>query len=182
MLIFYVFQQQRKTLFHRISAMLFVLRGGAGRASRLRANAHRLRDCQVSYRAIFATYCALFVAYSINVYTSGTDAPHVNPMSAQGRHGQLLFQEHNCVACHQFYGLGGYMGPDLTNVISNRGPAVARAFMASGTRAMPNFNLTDEELDALVAFLEFVDQTGTYPVEDFDITWFGTVAQTDDPR
>jgi nitric oxide reductase subunit C len=136
----------------------------------------------VSYRAIFATYCVLFVAYSINVYTLGTDAPHIEPMSEQGQHGKQLFRDHNCVACHQFYGLGGYMGPDLTNVISNRGPAYARAFIASGTRSMPNFGLNDEELDALVTFLEFVDQTGRYPAEDYDVTWFGTVAETGDSR
>ena len=136
----------------------------------------------VSYRAVFATYCVLFVVYTANVYTSGTDAPHVEPMSEQGHHGKQLFQKHNCVACHQFYGLGGYMGPDLTNVISNRGPAYARAFIASGTRAMPDFGLNDEELDALVAFLEFVDQTGRYPAENYDVTWFGTVAESGESR
>ena len=73
------------------------------------------------------------------------------PISPAADRGRQLYQEHNCVACHQFYGLGGYMGPDLTNVISNRGAAYARAFMAAGTQAMPNFNLRDEELDALDA-------------------------------
>ena len=74
------------------------------------------------------------------------------------------------------------MGPDLTNVISNRGGAYARAFMAAGTLAMPNFALNDEELDALVAFLQFVDSTGTYPLQNYEVSWFGTVAQEDDPR
>lgn len=104
------------------------------------------------------------------------------PISPAADRGRQLYQEHNCVACHQFYGLGGYMGPDLTNVISNRGAAYARAFMAAGTQAMPNFNLSDEELDALVAYLEFVDKTGTYPPENFEVKWYGVVAQEDDPR
>lgn len=123
-----------------------------------------------------------FVFYSAYVYTTGTEAPHLSPMSDEARHGQDLFQEHNCIACHQFYGLGGYMGPDLTNVTSRFSPAYARAFIASGTARMPNLNLAEDEVDALVSYLEFVDTTGTYPPQDFEVKWYGTVAQADDPQ
>ena len=124
--------------------------------------------------------CLAFIPYSAYVYTRGTEASHVGPITAEARHGQQLFQAHNCVACHQFYGLGGYMGPDLTNVISNRGPDYARAFLMSGTQRMPNFNLNETELDALVAYLEFVDTTGKYPLVDYRVDWFGTVVQNDE--
>ena len=136
----------------------------------------------INKRAMMATLCVSFVIYTTHIYTSGTEAGHLAPPSDEAARGQELFQENNCIACHQFYGLGGYMGPDLTNVISNRGAAYARAFMSAGTQAMPNFNLNDSELDALVAYLEFVDQTGTYPPENFEVKWFGVVAQEDDPR
>ncbi len=98
------------------------------------------------------------------------------------RRGAEVYQQYKCVACHQFYGLGGYMGPDLTNVVSNRGQAVARAFIAAGTATMPNLGLATEEIDAVVAYLAFVDKTGTYPPENFDVRWFGTVDQEDDPQ
>lgn len=133
-------------------------------------------------RAIFATLCVSFFFYSAYVYTTGTEAPHIPPMSDQARHGQALFQEKNCIACHQFYGLGGYMGPDLTNVISNYSAAYARAFLVAGTARMPNFNLSEEEVDALLAYLEFVDSTGTYPPREYELSWYGTVAQADDPQ
>lgn len=145
-------------------------------------SADRFRGPAIKNRAIFATLCVSFVFYSAYVYTMGTEAPQIAPMSDRARHGQALFQEKNCIACHQFYGLGGYMGPDLTNVISNRGAAYARAFIVAGTARMPNFGLADHEVDALVAYLEFVDSTGTYPPQDVDVTWYGTVAQEDDPR
>lgn len=140
------------------------------------------RGSAINNRAIFLTLCVSFVLYSAYVYTAGTAAAHIPPMSDEGRHGQQLFQEHNCIACHQFYGLGGYMGPDLTNVVSNRGPAYTRAFLMGGTAQMPDFDLADEEISALVAYLEFVDKTGRYPAEDIEIRWFGTVTQADDPR
>ena len=103
-------------------------------------------------------------------------------MGEEARYGQMLYQQYNCTACHQFYGLGGYMGPDLTNVISNRGEAYSRAFITAGTVRMPNFGLNEEEVSALVTYLGFVDQTGTYPPENYDVLWTGDVAQEDDPR
>jgi nitric oxide reductase subunit C len=103
-------------------------------------------------------------------------------MGEEARRGQMLYQQHNCTACHQFYGLGGYMGPDLTNVISNRGEAYSRAFISAGTARMPNFGLNEEEVSALVTYLGFVDQTGTYPPENFDVLWTGWVTQEDDPQ
>lgn len=123
-----------------------------------------------------------FVIYSVNVYTNGTTAAHVEPMSAEARLGQQIYQDKNCTACHQFYGLGGYMGPDLTNVISTRGEAYAGAFISAGTARMPNFNLSESEVAALVAFLGFVDQTGTYPPENYKVAWNGIVSQEDDPE
>jgi mono/diheme cytochrome c family protein len=74
------------------------------------------------------------------------------------------------------------MGPDLTNVISTRGAAYSRAFIAAGTTRMPNFGLAEDQISDLVAYLAFVDKTGTYPPQDYDVLWTGDVAQADDPR
>jgi nitric oxide reductase subunit C len=103
-------------------------------------------------------------------------------MSDLERHGAEVFQSYNCVACHQFYGLGGYMGPDLTNVISRRGDGYARAFIAAGTASMPNLGLAPAEIDAVLAYLAFVDRTGTYPPENYVVRWYGSVEQEDDPQ
>ena len=70
------------------------------------------------------------------------------------------------------------MGPDLTNVASapDKGIDYLKAFIASGTDKMPNFDLSESEIDALAQFLVFVDQTGTYPPKSPRITWYGAVA------
>jgi nitric oxide reductase subunit C len=124
----------------------------------------------------------VFVFYSAYVYTAGTESAHQPPMTEKERRGARVYQEYNCTACHQFYGLGGYMGPDLTNVISNRGGAYARAFIAAGTATMPNLGLAENELDSVIAYLTFVDQTGTYPAENYEVHWSGAVIQEDDPQ
>ena len=139
-------------------------------------------DGNINNRSVFGTLCVAFVIYSATVYTSGTAATHETAMTDEARYGQTLFQEENCIACHQFYGLGGYMGPDLTNVISKYGEAYSRAFITAGTARMPDLGLNEDEVSALVAYLAFVDQTGTYPPKNYEVHWTGNVMQEDDPR
>jgi nitric oxide reductase subunit C len=131
-------------------------------------------------RRIMAFYCTAFVAFSIYVYTGGTHLPNAPPLSAKVQEGLRLFQAKNCVACHQFYGLGGYMGPDLTNVASapDKGAPHIRAMLKYGTTRMPNFGFSETQIDALVAFLKFVDASGRYPPAQPKIKWYGTVDYT----
>jgi len=118
--------------------------------------------------------------YSVFVYTAGTANNKgeilINPKTQNGK---LLFQEYNCISCHQIYGLGGYMGPDITNIISanNKGEMYAKAFLLSGTQRMPNFHLKENEIDELIAFLTYVDKTGISPVKKFSINIDGTINQ-----
>ena len=71
------------------------------------------------------------------------------------------------------------MGPDLTNAMSYRGEgigeAIARAFLMNGGNGMPNYELNETEINALVAYLKFVDKTGTYPPKVYDMTWYGMI-------
>jgi hypothetical protein len=55
------------------------------------------------------------------------------------------------------------MGPDLTNVISavGKGPLFAKAPLQYGSERMPNYHLTQTEIDELVAFLTFNVQKST---------------------
>ena len=128
-------------------------------------------------QAIALSLFAAFIGYSLYVYTAGTRIPQSIAFNEQVKAGQQLFQEKNCTACHQLYGLGGYMGPDLTNIISaaGKGSLYAAVFIKNGTGKMPNFHLTDEEVDDLVAFLKYVDVAGRYPSRNHQVRWNGMV-------
>lgn len=120
-------------------------------------------------KKVMAAFVAIFSVYNIIVYTQGT-SNNTPKMSEQALAGERLYQEKNCTACHQFYGLGGYLGPDLTNIISNenKGPMYVKAFLNSGIKSMPNFNFSEEEKEVLVQFLSEVDKTGYYPIKDIE--------------
>ena len=110
----------------------------------------------------------VFIGYNVILYTQKTSYSTAPLMSAEAMKGEILWQENNCTACHQLYGLGGYLGPDLTNITSRpgKGREYAKAFFNSGVKSMPKFEFTDDEKDALASFLEHVDMTGYYPNEN----------------
>ena len=115
----------------------------------------------------FLSYTGFLYQESINLNVKlGTSADN----------GKKLWQENNCIACHQIYGLGGYLGPDLTNTYSEKGQAHIIAFLRSGTNVMPNFNLTDSEIEDLVHYLKSIDDSGTGRPSKLKINYDGTIA------
>ncbi len=68
--------------------------------------------------AMIGAAVALFAAYTVCVDAGPIALRKPHPVGAPAAAGKLLYQKYNCQACHQIYGLGGYMGPDLTNVYS----------------------------------------------------------------
>lgn len=106
---------------------------------------------------------SLYFLYSFVVYTDGTEnaVSLPDPQQAQINKGKTLFQQHNCTACHQIYGLGGYLGPELTNAYSDprRGELYMRSFLQAGGQRMPKFGFRPDEIDALISYLRYVDST-----------------------
>lgn len=114
-----------------------------------------------------------FMLYSFFVYRGGTCTEGCAPGEDE-LIGMRLWQEHNCQACHQLYGLGGYMGPDLTDATSRGDAQRLRTFIRYGTGRMPAHDLTDAQLDDLVAFLNWVDVSGDSRVPIEAVHWTGT--------
>lgn len=115
----------------------------------------------------------VFLSYSLYLYAF---LPvHPAKTSEETMAGKEIWQQHNCNACHQVYGLGGYLGPDLTNVYSSRGEAYIKAFLSSGTTTMPDFHLTAPEINALLAYLRNTDASGKSDPRTYTINTDGTI-------
>ena len=116
------------------------------------------------YRFILPLLLAIFSIYNYRIYTNTSDYGDVR-LSRKALQGEKLWLQNNCNSCHQVYGLGGYLGPDLTNVYSFRknNEQYLQSMLISGIKAMPQFNFNTEEQQALVQFLKEIDQTGHYP-------------------
>lgn len=116
-----------------------------------------------------------FLFYSFYLYFS-LPVKHNQP-DKTALSGKLAWQKYNCNACHQVYGLGGYLGPDITNVYSLRGEVYLQAFMKYGNNIMPDFHLSDQEIKSLVGFLKNIDSSGRSDPKTFTHNYDGTIKQ-----
>ncbi|NOY48396.1 MAG: cytochrome c [Chlorobi bacterium] len=113
---------------------------------------------------VISTLIVIFSIYNFSVYNL-RDYKQPVKLSSKAIQGQQLWQENNCWSCHQIYGLGGYLGPDLTNTFSNpkKGKEYIKTFLNSGIKSMPKFNFSEDEKESIAIFLKYIDSTGYYP-------------------
>ena len=87
-------------------------------------------------------------------------------MTASVVAGKKLWEENDCVGCHTIIGEGAYYAPELMNVFQRRGGSNEVAFKAymqgwmavqpmdiPNRRKMPQFHLTEKQVDNLADFL-----------------------------
>ncbi|MCP4808866.1 MAG: cytochrome c [Proteobacteria bacterium] len=100
---------------------------------------------------------ACFIGQTALVYS---DDPGPTQLDATATRGAEVWHEQNCQACHQLYGYGGFLGPDLTNFATRGDEARLGAWLAAGPGAMPAFELPPDDQAALWAWLQAIDSTG----------------------
>ncbi|MEY3188851.1 MAG: hypothetical protein RIT41_1386 [Bacteroidota bacterium] len=114
-----------------------------------------------------------FLSYSIVLYLQPSQKTDFTSPNAD--HGKMVWQKFNCNACHQIYSLGGYLGPDLTNIYALRGPDYIKALVGAGTATMPAFQLTPKEMDDLISYLQHIDASGKADPRRFKINKNGSI-------
>jgi nitric oxide reductase subunit C len=123
-----------------------------------------------------AFFLVVFVSLTIHthLYMNRTSAP-ASQLSEAVVRGKQVWERNSCINCHSLLGEGAYFAPELGNVWVRYGghedreaaQATLAAWMASqpsgipGRRQMPQFNLTEQEIGDLAAFLEFVSRINT---------------------
>jgi len=102
---------------------------------------------------------AVFFVQTFLVYADpeGRRMPALSELAGQG---QTLWRKNNCQSCHQLYGFGGFLGPDLTNGVERLTPSRLESILTVGSERMPAFGLSAAERRAVACFLDEVDRTG----------------------
>lgn len=113
---------------------------------------------------------ALFIALTIDSHRQFpklTNAHEIDESVIAGKH---VWHRYNCTNCHTLLGEGAYYAPDLTQITAQRGAAYLREFMKDPSRfyseerdgrLMPTLNLTDKEIDDVIAFMAWVSRIDT---------------------
>ncbi len=109
----------------------------------------------------FLVVAACFVAQATSVWLDlGPRPGSTVAISPLARQGQALFRNHGCQSCHALYGMGGFLGPDLTNAARRVPPGRYAQLLQEGAGPMPAYRLSADERAALWAYLQAVDATG----------------------
>ena len=110
----------------------------------------------------------LFLSLTVDTVQTLPKRDNRANLTEQVARGKNLWEVNNCIGCHTLLGEGAYFAPELGNVIVRYGEEGTKAFIQSRPkdgipvrRSMPQFNFTDEQLDAIVAFLKHVNSINT---------------------
>lgn len=109
-----------------------------------------------------ALMIGLVAAFAVQTYLVYSDPTgEKNPaLSEQALAGREIWLSKNCQVCHQLYGFGGFLGPDLTNSAPRLERNRLKELLTTGSKQMPAFHMTDTEIAQLYAFLSEIDKTG----------------------
>lgn len=133
---------------------------------------------KVKPKFVFIGLIVLFIGYTAMLYllplkkNAPASLPKYNLAETR-----LVWQKYNCQSCHQIYGLGGYLGPDLTNLMSKPGKnkAYLNGILQAGVRQMPVFKLTNEEVEQLYRFFIAINQSGYTDYNGFNMSLNGMI-------
>ncbi len=109
----------------------------------------------------------IFLALTYDTLKQIPDRTNAGDLTPEVAAGKWVWQRHNCNDCHTILGIGGYYAPDLTKEGALRSADWLKEFLKDPRkvmpepRQMPNQHLTDQEINELVAFLQWVSKINT---------------------
>jgi nitric oxide reductase subunit C len=115
-------------------------------------------------------FALLFLGLTVDTHRqiqTLTNEANNTPEVIAGKH---VWHRKDCINCHTLLGEGAYYAPDLTKIAQQRGSAYLAAFLKDPTkfyseerdrRIMPNMNLSDREIQQVIAFLDWVSKINT---------------------
>ncbi len=117
-----------------------------------------------------AFFFLFFIALTFDTITVLPERDNRHNITEQVALGKKVWEVNNCIGCHTLLGEGAYFAPELGNVYKRFGHSkdAIIAFIKSrpvegikGRRSMPQFNLSDKELDAIAEFLKYASEIDT---------------------
>lgn len=106
---------------------------------------------------VFSVLLIAFITQTILVYADDSHSKQLTPQAIAGRN---IWQKNNCQVCHQLYGFGGFLGPDLTNAVQLITYEQFESRLSKGQDQMPVFDLTESQRADLWQFLTEFSTTG----------------------
>lgn len=115
----------------------------------------------------------IIILVVLNVCVAGFVIVYAGKNKKSDTTGIAIWRNKNCEACHSIFGLGGHIGPDLTNVYSRKNETYLNLVLKKGLLNMPDLDLSKYERKQLINYLKAVDKLGVYPLHHVTDNPFG---------
>jgi nitric oxide reductase subunit C len=115
-------------------------------------------------------FTVVFILLTIETHSTIASRTHEEGLTPAVRRGGRVWGKYNCENCHTLLGEGAYYAPDLTQIVSQRGPAYLTQFLADPSkfyseardrRLMPTLGLSGQEITDVIQFLDWVGRIDT---------------------
>jgi len=115
----------------------------------------------------------IIILVVLNVCVAGFVIVYAGKNKKSDTTGIAIWRNKNCEACHSIFGLGGHIGPDLTNIYSRKNEIYLNLVLKKGLSNMPDLDLSKYERKQLINYLKAVDKLGVYPLHHVTDNPFG---------
>ncbi len=106
----------------------------------------------------------IFIGLTIYSFAPSNDQSNHQNITEQVIRGKHLWETNNCMGCHTILGEGAYYAPELTKVVERKGEEVIKVILqlpvpwAPHGRKMVAYNMSDEDADAMIAYLKWIGE------------------------
>lgn len=123
------------------------------------------RQTRIFALASTAISALVFLVLTVDSHRQFPELTNADTITPQVTHGKDVWHKYNCINCHTLFGEGAYYAPDLTKITQHRGEAYLKAYMRDPSnfydeeihrRLMPKQDLSEEEINDLIIFLDWV--------------------------
>lgn len=126
-----------------------------------------MNNRQARHFAVACTGIAalVFIVLTVDSHRQFPELTNADSITPEVTRGKDVWHKYNCINCHTLFGEGAYYAPDLTKIAELRGAPYLHAYMRDPSqfydeqihrRLMPRQDLSDEEIEDLVVFLQWV--------------------------
>lgn len=111
-------------------------------------------------------FILIFLGLTFDTVSRFPHREHRSELTKEVAYGKKIWEQNDCIGCHTLMGEGAYYAPELGDAFQRLGGGDEKRFksylkgwmraqplQAPERRKMPQFHLSDKEVDALAAFL-----------------------------
>lgn len=125
------------------------------------------RQARAFFYVCTVGFAVVFVGMTVHSHTQFDELTNADAITPSVTAGKDVWHQNNCINCHTIFGEGAYYAPDLTKIAQQRGRPYLKAFLQNPSqfyseekhrRVMPDPQLTDEEIEQVIDFLDWVSK------------------------